>query len=78
MSRYKKTLSLQPGGCVACCLALRMPRSRAELTVMGADISSLKKSEDKGGVYAYEDGAHAEALQILRDHGLNYARIRCG
>ena len=29
---------------------------RAALTVMGADISSLKKSEDKGGVYTYEDG----------------------
>lgn len=46
------------------------------LTVMGADISSLKKSEDKGGVYAYEDGSQADALKILRDHGMNYARIR--
>ena len=49
---------------------------RATLTVMGADISSLKKSEDKGGVYAYEDGTQADALKILRDHGMNYARIR--
>jgi len=48
----------------------------AALTVMGADISSLKKSEDMGGVYAYEDGTQADALEILRDHGLNYARIR--
>lgn len=49
---------------------------RAELTVMGADISSLKKSEDKGGVYAYEDGKEADALKILKDHGMNWARIR--
>jgi arabinogalactan endo-1,4-beta-galactosidase len=46
------------------------------LTVRGADISSLKKSEDKGGVYAYEDGTQADALKILRDHGLNYGRLR--
>ncbi|MBN2116738.1 MAG: arabinogalactan endo-1,4-beta-galactosidase [Anaerolineales bacterium] len=46
------------------------------LSVRGADISSLKKSEDKGGVYAYEDGRQADALEILCDHGLNYARIR--
>jgi len=46
------------------------------LTVMGADISSLKKSEDFGGVYAYEDGTKADALKILHDHGMNYARFR--
>ena len=49
---------------------------RAALSVMGADISSLKKSEDKGGVYAYEDGTQADALKILHDHGMNYARLR--
>jgi arabinogalactan endo-1,4-beta-galactosidase len=59
---------VQPGG--------MPPGSRIALTVRGADISSLKKSEDKGGVYAYEDGRQADALQILRDHGLNYARLR--
>ena len=55
---------------------VEMIPGRAALTVMGADISSLKKSEDKGGVYAYEDGMQADALKILHDHGLNYARIR--
>jgi arabinogalactan endo-1,4-beta-galactosidase len=49
---------------------------RAALTVMGADISSLKKSEAKGGAYAYEDGTEADALRILRDHGMNYGRVR--
>jgi len=47
-----------------------------ELSIMDADISSLKKSEDFGGVYAYEDGTQADALKILKDHGMNYARIR--
>jgi arabinogalactan endo-1,4-beta-galactosidase len=55
---------------------IEMVPGRAALSVMGADISSLKKSEDKGGVYAYEDGTQADALKILHDHGLNYARIR--
>jgi len=44
---------------------------RAALTMMGADISSLKKSEDKGGVYAYEDGIDADTLKILHDHGFH-------
>ncbi|MFZ6031153.1 MAG: glycoside hydrolase family 53 protein [Chloroflexota bacterium] len=51
------------------------PRQTA-LAVLGADISSLAKSEDKGGVYFYEDGTQADALKILNDRGLNYARIR--
>jgi arabinogalactan endo-1,4-beta-galactosidase len=46
------------------------------LSIRGADISSLKKSEDKGGVYYDEHGTPADALQILHDHGMNYARIR--
>ena len=48
----------------------------AALLVRGADISSLKKSEDMGGVYCDENGIQGDALKILRDHGLNYARIR--
>jgi arabinogalactan endo-1,4-beta-galactosidase len=47
-----------------------------KLSILGADISSLKKSEDCGGVYYYEDGGQADALKILKDHGMNYARIR--
>jgi len=57
-------------------MAQRDQTSPKALTVLGADISSLKKSEDNGGVYAFEDGTQADALKILRDHGMNYARIR--
>lgn len=46
------------------------------LSILGADISSLKKSEDMGGVYRYSDGTQADALQILKDSGMNYARLR--
>jgi arabinogalactan endo-1,4-beta-galactosidase len=46
------------------------------LSILGADISSLKKSEDLGGVYKYSDGTQADAIQILKDQGLNYARLR--
>jgi arabinogalactan endo-1,4-beta-galactosidase len=49
---------------------------RSGLTILGADISSLKKSEDKGGTYRDADGTQADALQILKRHGLNYARLR--
>jgi arabinogalactan endo-1,4-beta-galactosidase len=49
---------------------------RAELSILGADLSSLKKSEDKGGIYRDADGTKQDALKILKDHGLNYARLR--
>jgi arabinogalactan endo-1,4-beta-galactosidase len=49
---------------------------RSALSILGADISSLKKSEDMGGVYRYVDGKESDALHILADHGLNYARLR--
>jgi arabinogalactan endo-1,4-beta-galactosidase len=49
---------------------------RAALSILGADISSLNKSEDMGGIYRDADGAQGDALQILRRHGLNYARLR--
>lgn len=48
----------------------------ARLSVLGADVSSLKKSEDKGGVYRDEFGRRGDALRILRNHGLNWIRLR--
>jgi arabinogalactan endo-1,4-beta-galactosidase len=55
---------------------LELLPGRAELSILGADISSLHKSEAMGGVYKYSDGIQADALQILKDNGLNYARLR--
>jgi len=49
---------------------------RSTLSILGADISSLKKSEDMGGIYKDADGTEGDALEILKFHGLNYARLR--
>jgi arabinogalactan endo-1,4-beta-galactosidase len=49
---------------------------QTSLSILGADISSLKKSEDMGGIYRYADGTQADALEILKAQGLNYARLR--
>ncbi|MBN2116735.1 MAG: arabinogalactan endo-1,4-beta-galactosidase [Anaerolineales bacterium] len=48
---------------------------QAALSILGADISSLKKSEDLGGIYKDASGEEMDALQILKDNGLNYARL---
>jgi arabinogalactan endo-1,4-beta-galactosidase len=53
----------------------------ALLSVLGADVSSLKKSEDFGGTYA-DPGDRGRkhrqhsALDILADHGMNFIRLR--
>jgi arabinogalactan endo-1,4-beta-galactosidase len=49
---------------------------RAALSILGADVSSLKKSEDQGGIYRDENGVSGDALQILKEHGVNYIRLR--
>jgi len=48
----------------------------ARLSILGADVSSLAKSEDLGGVYRTESGKPKDALAILKDHGLNWIRLR--
>jgi len=64
----------------------------ARLSTLGADVSSLKKSEDFGGIYmdsrhqaarGESDGRENEhrrkpdsALDILENHGFNYIRLR--
>src|SRR5688572_7762474 len=49
---------------------------KAELPLRGADITSLAKSEDFGGIYRTEDGKKRDALRILSSHGMNWARLR--
>ena len=45
-------------------------RGAAKLSVLGADVSSLKKSEDLGGVYRDERGRRGSTRwTILEDHG---------
>lgn len=46
------------------------------LTVKGSDVSSLIKSEAKGGVYKNSSGTTGDALAILKNAGQNYARVK--
>ena len=48
----------------------------ARLSILGSDVSSLAKSEALGGVYRTESGRRGDALAILKDHGLNWIRLR--
>ncbi|THF78747.1 hypothetical protein E6C55_13560 [Cohnella fermenti] len=47
----------------------------ADEFIKGADISTLQAIEDAGGHY-YEDGTEKDLLAILKDHGVNYIRLR--
>ena len=55
---------------------IELAPGQTTLSILGADISSLHKSEVMGGVYRDAEGRELDALQILRDNGLNYARLR--
>lgn len=46
------------------------------LAIKGADISSLPKSEAKGGVYRTSSGSTGDAIGILKNAGMNYARVK--
>ncbi len=43
--------------------------------IMGVDISMLKQIEDSGGKY-YVNGVETDCLAILKDHGVNWIRLR--
>ena len=55
---------------------LEFESKRTTLPIRGADVSSLKKSEDLGGSYRDENGVTGDALQILKEHGVNYLRLK--
>ncbi|MFG3518218.1 glycoside hydrolase family 53 protein [Streptomyces bobili] len=46
------------------------------LSIKGADISSLPKSEAKGGVYKTASGTAGDPVTILKNAGMNYARLK--
>ncbi|MBN2172885.1 MAG: glycosyl hydrolase 53 family protein [Bacteroidales bacterium] len=43
--------------------------------MIGADISFLPQIEARGGVF-YENGDTIDAIQLLKEHGFNYIRLR--
>ena len=48
----------------------------APISVRGADVSSLYRGEQDGGVYYTSSGTKENALQIMSAAGLNYVRLR--
>ncbi|MBI1278350.1 MAG: arabinogalactan endo-1,4-beta-galactosidase [Anaerolineaceae bacterium] len=43
--------------------------------IMGADVSMLKQIEDSGGKF-YDKGVEKDCLTILKEHGVNWIRLR--
>lgn len=56
-------------------LTITTPRTPADDFVKGADISTLQAIEDAGGNY-YDGGTKKDLLALLKDHGVNYVRLR--
>jgi arabinogalactan endo-1,4-beta-galactosidase len=50
--------------------------STGTIQIRGVDVSTLKKSEDRGGVYRDSAGTQRDALTILRGSGANYGRLK--
>lgn len=44
--------------------------------LIGADISKMQQQEDSGMVFTDTDGTPRDVLQILKNHGFNFARLR--
>jgi arabinogalactan endo-1,4-beta-galactosidase len=55
---------------------LRLERGRVPEPFLGGDVSSLKKSEDLGGVYRDPSGRRGDALRILHAAGTDWVRLR--
>ncbi|MEV6968790.1 arabinogalactan endo-1,4-beta-galactosidase [Hamadaea sp. NPDC051192] len=76
----RKNPLLSSAVCVLLSIAVATPAAAhspgTRLSMLGADVSSLEHSEDLGGAYYYENGKQADALQILKSHGVNYIRLR--
>lgn len=50
-------------------------KPRVTTKMLGADISFLPQLEDRGIKFS-ENGAEKDAIQILKEHGFNYVRLR--
>ncbi len=79
-SRFmKKTVSMLTVICllVSMCTGVSAVRQNADYSdfVRGVDISNLNMVEKLGGSF-YENGLKKDAMQILKDHGANYVRLK--
>ncbi|MDG4785639.1 arabinogalactan endo-1,4-beta-galactosidase [Micromonospora sp. WMMD1102] len=46
------------------------------ISIRGADVSTLLKSQDRGGIYRDAAGNQRDPLQLLRAGGVDYARLK--
>ena len=68
----------RPHFCAIALFALPLafcPAAKAADYAIGADLSFLKQAEDRGTVFK-DNGAAKPGLQIFRDHGYNWIRLR--
>src|SRR5690348_1548606 len=56
--------------------SLTPAHAASSLSMLGADVSSLQRAEDLGAKYYYANGTQGDPLQILKDNGVNYVRLR--
>jgi arabinogalactan endo-1,4-beta-galactosidase len=61
-----------PAPADAAAAGLKIPK---EAFIIGADISAVQAAEDRGVRFS-DNGVQKDILQILKDHGFNYARLR--
>jgi len=54
----------------------RRTAAAASSLAVGADVSEIPYAQSKGVVYSDTSGASADGMQILRNHGYTWARIR--
>src|SRR5689334_22998606 len=57
-------------------LSIQPAQAASTLSMLGADVSSLQHAEDLGAKYYYANGTAGDPLQILKDNGVNYIRLR--
>ncbi|MBN3928519.1 glycosyl hydrolase 53 family protein [Streptomyces verrucosisporus] len=77
--RRRTALRLGTAALAAPVLAGAVPGTAAaapRLRIRGADLSSLAKSEDLGGVYRHADGRRGDAVRILAGAGVNWGRLK--
>jgi arabinogalactan endo-1,4-beta-galactosidase len=69
--------SVRPGFSLAAILALVVAANRAAAAdyAIGADLSFLKQAEDRGTQFK-ENGTIKPGLQLFKDHGYNWVRLR--
>lgn len=57
-------------------LMVRSSAASADLTMRGADVSTVQRTQDLGGRYFDASGAARDPLDILKGVGVNYVRLR--